>query len=75
MSVSNNLRKIRVSRHLLQEELGAAVRTDGRTISRYETGERCPSLEMALRLSLILDVPMGELFCLDDTFCSEKKRG
>ena len=65
MAIKNNLKKLRLERNLQQRELGEAVQTDARTISRYETGKRCPSLEMALRLSAFLEVEVDEVFKLD----------
>lgn len=66
MAVKCNLKQIRTDRNLQQKEVGAAVKTDGRTISRYETGERCPNMEMALRLSAYLNLSINEIFELDD---------
>lgn len=66
MAVKCNLKQIRTERNLQQDELACAVNTDGRTISRYETGERCPNLEMALRLSAYLQLSINEIFELDD---------
>jgi putative transcriptional regulator len=65
MVVKNNLKEFRRKRGLPQTELAKAVLTDARTISRYETGERNPSIEMALRLSAYLQVAMDELFWLE----------
>lgn len=66
MAVKCNLKQIRTERNLQQDELAYAVNTDGRTISRYETGERRPNLEMALRLSAYLKLSINEIFELDD---------
>ena len=49
-----------------QEELAEAIQCSPKTISRYETGERCPSLELALRLAKYLELSMDTLFKLDD---------
>ena len=65
MAVYNKLKKIRNEKHISQEELAAAIRCNSRTISRYETGERYPSLELALRLARYLDLSTDELFTLD----------
>ena len=53
MAVKSNLKQIRTDRNIQQHELATALQTDVRTISRYETGERCPNMEMALRLSAV----------------------
>lgn len=66
MAVKCNLKKIRAERKLQQNELGSALMTDGRTISRYETGERCPNMEMALRMSAYLQVSINEIFELTE---------
>ncbi len=62
MSVANNIKKVREERNIRQEELAAAVKCSSRTISRYETGARCPSLEPALRLACYLKISTDELF-------------
>lgn len=65
MAVKNNLKEIRKERGLQQTELAKAVLTDARTISRYETGDRNPSIEMGLRLATYLHVAMDDLFWLE----------
>ncbi len=66
MAVKCKLKEIRQEHGLQQDELAAAVLTDKRTISRYETGARNPTLEMALRLSTYFNLAVNELFELDD---------
>ncbi|MDD3141251.1 MAG: helix-turn-helix transcriptional regulator [Lachnospiraceae bacterium] len=66
MAVKNNLKAIRKERGLQQAGVAKAVLTDARTISRYETGERNPSIEMALRLSGYLKIAMDDLFWLEN---------
>ena len=66
MAVKCNLKKIRTERNLQQNEIGSALLTDARTISRYETGERCQNMEMALRLSAYFKLSINEIFELDD---------
>ena len=65
MAVKCKLKEIRQEHGLQQDELAAAVLTDKRTISRYETGVRSPTLEMALRLSAYFNLAVNELFELD----------
>lgn len=45
-----------------------------RSIIALEKGEYNPSLLLAYRLSLILEVPMEELFCLEENKKKEDKR-
>ena len=48
------------------EDLAVAIGSCGRTIGRIERGERNASLELALRLSAYLEMPVEELFTVDD---------
>lgn len=66
MAVANTLKQIRQERNLLQEDLAIAIGSCGRTIGRIERGERNASLELALRLAKYLDIPVEELFHVND---------
>ncbi len=66
MAVSTTLKKIRTERNICQEDLAVAIGSCGRTIGRIERGERNASLELALRLSAYLEMPVEELFTVDD---------
>ena len=66
MAVANTLKQIRQERNLLQEDLAVAIGSCGRTIGRIERGERNASLELALRLAKYLDIPVEELFHIND---------
>ena len=66
MSLRNNIKEKRLEKNIPQAELADAIKCDKRTISRYETGLRSPSLEIALRLARYLELSMDELFELDD---------
>ena len=66
MAVATNLKQVRMERILLQEDLAIAIGSCGRTIGRIERGERNASLELALRLARYLDIPVEELFQIDD---------
>ena len=66
MYVNNNIKTIRIERNILQEDLARAVNCSSRSMSRYETGERCPSLEMAMRIACYLQLGLDELFYLED---------
>ena len=67
MAVANTLKQIRQERNLLQEDLAVAIGSCGRTIGRIERGERNASLELALRLARYLDIPVEQLFQVDDS--------
>ena len=67
MAIATNLKQIRMERNLLQEDLAIAIGSCGRTIGRIERGERNASLELALRLAKYLDIPVEDLFQVDDS--------
>ena len=66
MAVKCNLKEIRAERNIQQDALATALQTDVRTISRYETGVRCPNMEMALRLSSYLNLAVNQIFELEE---------
>ena len=66
MAIATNLKKVRMERNLLQEDLAVAIGSCGRTIGRIERGERNASLELALRLAKYLDIPVEELFQINE---------
>ena len=66
MAIATNLKQVRMERNLLQEDLAIAIGACGRTIGRIERGERNASLELALRLAKYLDIPVEELFHVND---------
>ena len=66
MAIAINLKKIRMERNLHQEDLAIAIGSCGRTIGRIERGERNASLELALRLARYLDIPVEDLFQINE---------
>ena len=66
MAVSTTLKEIRTERNIGQQDLAVAIGYCGRTIGRIERGERVASLELALRLSAYLGIPVEELFTVED---------
>lgn len=66
MAIATNLKQVRMERNLHQEDLAIAIGSCGRTIGRIERGERNASLELALRLARYLDIPVEELFHVND---------
>lgn len=49
--MQTNLRKLRKERRLTQSELQAAVGVDRTLISKYETGERVPPVDVLVALA------------------------
>ena len=66
MAIATTLKQVRMERNLLQEDLAIAIGSCGRTIGRIERGERNASLELALRLARYLDIPVEELFQINE---------
>lgn len=50
------------------------VYVTSRSIIALEKGEYSPSLLLAYRLSLVLEVSMEELFCLEENLQEEDKK-
>ena len=65
MAVVNNLKEIRESRGLLQEDLASATGFCTKTISRVERGERAPSAEFMLRIAAYFNLlGVCQVFCV-----------
>ena len=62
MAVVNNLKEIRESRGLLQEDLASATGFCTKTISRVERGERAPSAEFMLRIAAYFNLLVEDVF-------------
>lgn len=63
---ANNLKKIRKSRNLTQEELSELVGVDFRYISLLENAKNFPSSDLIEKLSDALRVSISELFDFDE---------
>ncbi len=66
MAIATNLKQVRMERNLHQEDLAIAIGSCGRTIGRIERGERNASLELALRLARYLEIPVEDLFQINE---------
>lgn len=72
--MKSNLREARKARGLTQQQLADRVYVTSRNIIALEKGEYSPSLLLAYRLSLALEVPMENLFCLEENLQEEDKK-
>ncbi|WP_327150766.1 helix-turn-helix transcriptional regulator [Nocardia sp. NBC_01329] len=61
VQVADAIRHARDRRRLSQRDLAVAVGVQLRQIGRYETGEQAPSLEIAVKLARVLQVPIAEI--------------
>ena len=62
MGVINNIKSARMEKDILQEDLARAINCSLRSLSRYETGESSPSIEVAIRIARYLDLGLDDLF-------------
>ena len=74
MILQNSIRQVRKTKGLTQQQLASLVYVTSRTIIALEKGEHNPSLLLAYRLSLALEVPMEELFRLKENKEQEDKK-
>ena len=61
----SNLKKYRQFNELTQEELANKVSVRRETIARLENAKYNPSLELAMRISKELDIPIEKLFIFE----------
>ncbi len=61
MALGENLRKLREDAHLTQQQLADRLYVSRQTISRWESGSRCPDLIMAKKLAMELNISVDEL--------------
>ena len=66
MAVVNNLKEIRESQGLLQEDLASATGFCTKTIGRVERGERAPSAEFMLRIAAYFNLLVEDVFKLEE---------
>jgi transcriptional regulator with XRE-family HTH domain len=61
-SFAANLRRAREAAGISQEEVALRAGLDVSNVSKYERGERDPSVTMVARLAEAVGVPLAELF-------------
>ncbi|WP_315169473.1 helix-turn-helix transcriptional regulator [Metaclostridioides mangenotii] len=61
----SNLKKYRQFKELTQQELADKVNVRRETVARLENAKYNPSLELAVRISRVLDTPIEELFIFE----------
>ncbi|MBB6446106.1 helix-turn-helix transcriptional regulator [Bacillus benzoevorans] len=67
MKLYNRVREFRIGHGLSQKDLAQAIDVNLRTISQIESGRHInPSLNLALKMARLFNVPVEELFRLDD---------
>ena len=66
MEVGKTIQNARRNAGLTQEQLAVKVYVTRQAVSRWETGESEPSIDMRKLLASVLDVPVTDLFDLPD---------
>ncbi|OLC55688.1 MAG: hypothetical protein AUH85_08720 [Chloroflexi bacterium 13_1_40CM_4_68_4] len=72
--LTNRVAEARIAAGLTQEQLAESVDVSRQTIVAIEGGDYSPSTVLALRLSLVLDLPFDRLFELSNGAASEVSR-
>lgn len=66
-NIFTNLKSVRESRGMTQQELADRISMRRETILHLENSRYNPSLEMALKIAQVFDLRVEELFQLKDT--------
>lgn len=66
MKVVNYIKEIRLSRGITQVKMAEDLQVTRQTINAIEKNKYNPSLELALKLIDYFDVPIEELFILEE---------
>jgi len=64
--VKNSLKIERAIKNLTQEDLAKKIGVSRQTINSIETGRYVPSTVLALKISVIFEKPVNEIFWLED---------
>ena len=65
--ISNNIRKLRFNNdEMTQQQLAEKVSVTRQTIVAIEKGKYSPSLELAFRIALAFNVPLEEVFFIEE---------
>lgn len=66
VKLRNRLRVLRAEHQLSQSDLAAAIGVSRKTISTIEVGRFVPATTIALQLAQYFDVPVEDIFTIDD---------
>jgi putative transcriptional regulator len=66
LKVTNRIKEIRLSKGISQVEMAEALQITRQTINAVEKHKYNPSLELALKMIKYFDVPIEELFTLEE---------
>ncbi|MFC5732471.1 helix-turn-helix transcriptional regulator [Cytobacillus gottheilii] len=66
MKVTNRIKEIRLAKGISQVEMAEALQITRQTINAVEKHKYNPSLELALKMIKYFNVPIEELFTLEE---------
>lgn len=66
MRVINNIREIRIKKGITQIKMAEDLQVTRQTISAIEKNKYNPSLKLALKLIKYFDMPIKEIFILEE---------
>ncbi|NLG36988.1 MAG: helix-turn-helix transcriptional regulator [Clostridiales bacterium] len=64
--MKNNIRVLRKELRLRQEDVAKMVGVTRQTIIAIENGRYNPTLELAIKLAILFDTPVEEIFHLEE---------
>ena len=64
--MKNNLKNLRKSRNISQNDLADALFVSRQTVNSIENGKFDPSLTLAIKLTKYFKVPLEEIFIYED---------
>ncbi len=64
--MKNRVRELRKDKNLRQEDLANQLQVTRQTIIAIENNKYNPSLELALKMARFFDIPVEEIFQLDE---------
>lgn len=65
MTFGENLKKIRLNRHMTQQQMADDLYVSRSTLANWENNNRMPEVSEILRIASILEVPAGDLIPVD----------
>lgn len=65
--MKNTIKVERAKKDLTQADLAKLIKVSRQTINALEQGKYVPSTVLALRLANVFEVPVGELFWLENS--------
>ena len=65
MALAENIKALRKKKGMTQEELAENLHISAQAVSKWETGQSCPDVEMLPKLAIIFDTSLDNLFDFD----------